>query len=82
VGAGVIGRAVPDPDHALPGAPGRVLGEAEPDHRPALAADEVLGGDADGPAEPGRLGHDLVQGVHRLRPADLRDRLHRLSLLE
>jgi len=33
------------------------------DHRAALRPDQVIVGDADGPAEPRRLGDDLVGGV-------------------
>ena len=47
-----------------------------------VRADEIVGGQPDGPAEPCGLRHDLVEGVDRCRAADARDRLHRLALLE
>ena len=78
----VLGRAVPDADHVLAGAPFIVLGEAQPDDRPALRSDEILARDADGPAEPGGLRDDLIERVHRFRPADLGDRLHFFPMLE
>src|SRR4029077_18461675 len=44
--------------------------------------DQVLGGDADGPAEPRRLADHLIEGVNGLRTADARNRLHLLAALE
>ena len=53
-----------------------ILRAAEPHDRATLRPDQVVRGDADGPAEPRRLRHHLVQRVHRLRPADPGDRFH------
>ena len=78
----VLGPAVPDPDHVLAGTPFIVFCQAEADDCSALRADEVLAGDADGPAEAGGLRDDLVERVHRFRPADPRDRLHLFTVLE
>ena len=72
----------PDTDHVLARAPLCVLGIAKPDDRPALRADEILGRDADRPAEPPRLRDDLVERVHRPRPPDARNRLHVGRILE
>src|SRR5665213_1382024 len=47
-----------------------------------ITADQVVGGDPDGPAEPRRLTDHLIQGMDILRPPDARDRLHVLALLE
>ena len=58
------------------------LARPSPDHRPALRADEVFAGEPDGPAEASGLGDDLIEGVHRFRPADPRDRLHLRAALE
>jgi hypothetical protein len=63
-------------------APFVVFRETEPDDRPALRADEILTRQPDGPAEPRRLGDDLIERVHRFRPPDPRDRLHLLAALE
>ena len=38
----VLGRAVPDPGHVLSGAPFLVFCKTEPDHGPALSADQIL----------------------------------------
>src|SRR5437763_375157 len=48
----------------------------EADHRAALVAYEIVAGNADGPAEARGHADDLVGGVDRIRPPDLRDRLH------
>ncbi|MHC2618848.1 hypothetical protein ACVIW2_000880 [Bradyrhizobium huanghuaihaiense] len=77
----VLRRAVPDPDIVFAGEPFVVLG-AKPDHRAALAAYQVVGGDADGPAQTRGHADDLVGGVDRIRPADLRDRFHLRCLSE
>ncbi len=47
--ARILGILVPDADVSLTGKPLLVL-RGEPDHRAALRADEVVCGDADGPA--------------------------------
>src|SRR5207302_5317599 len=73
---------IPHADHVLPRPPRFILGVAEPDDGAALRADEVLGGDADRPAEPRGLADDLVQRMDRLRAADARDRLHLGAALE
>ena len=49
--ARVLGGTVPDADIVFTGEPIVVLG-AKPDHRAALRADEIVGGNADSPAEP------------------------------
>ena len=59
-----------------------VFCETEPDDRPALRADEILARQPDGPAETGGLGDDLIERVHGFWPADPRDRLHLLAILE
>jgi hypothetical protein len=66
----------------LAGAPFVVLGETESDDGPALRSDEILAGDADCPAETGRLRYDLIERVHRFWPADPRDRLHVFAVFE
>src|SRR6185437_699347 len=51
-------------------------------HRAALATYEIVGRDADGPAEPRGHADDLVGGMDRVRPADFRNRLHILDASE
>jgi hypothetical protein len=80
--ARIFGCAVPDADHVLARAPFVVLGQPEPDDGTALRADEIIARDPDGPTEARRLGDDLIEGVHRFRPPDPRDRLHLLAALE
>src|SRR5262249_26326654 len=63
-------------------APFVVLRKPEPNHRSALRTDEILAREPDGPAEACRLGHDLVEGVHRFRPPDPRNPLHLLAAFE
>src|SRR6516162_1179929 len=82
MGGCVVWGAVPNTDHVLSGTPFFVFCETEPDDRPALRADEILARQPDGPTETGGLGDDLIKGVHRFRPADPRDRLHLLAVLE
>jgi len=72
---------MPDADIAFTGKPFVVLG-AEANHRAALCADEILAGDADGPAEPRGHADDLIGGVDRIRPPDFRDRLHLRGMRE
>src|SRR6516164_9441100 len=78
----VLRSAVPDADHVLARAPLLILGKTEPDNRPTLGSDEVLARDADSPAEPSRLCHDLIERVHGFRSADPGDRLHVFAVLE
>ena len=59
-----------------------VFARAQAHHRAALRADQVVGGDADRPAQPRGLADHLVQRVHVLRAADARDRLHVRAPLE
>src|ERR1051325_1527373 len=75
VRARILLARIPPPNHVPARPPRLVLGIAEAHDGAALRAYEVLGGDADGPAEPGGLPDDLVQGVDRFRSADARDRL-------
>jgi hypothetical protein len=82
MGARILGRAVPHPHHVLARAPFVVFRETEPDHRPALRANQILARQPDGPAEARGLRDDLIEGVHRFRPADARDPLHFLAALE
>jgi hypothetical protein len=72
---------MPDTDIIFTGEPFFVPG-AEPDHGAALRADEIVGGDADGPAQPGSHADDLVGGVDRARPPDLFDSHHVLDTRE
>src|SRR6185312_1573132 len=74
----IFRRAVPDADVICTLEPFLVLG-GEPDHGAALRAHEIIGGNADGPAETRGHADDLVGGVNRARPADLRDGLHVLD---
>ena len=57
---GVLDRLEPHPGHVLARKPLLVL-RMQADHGPALLADEVFGGDPDGPVQACGLGH--------LRPA-------------
>ena len=54
----------------------------KPNHRPALIAHEVFGGDAHGPAIAARLADDLVRGVNVLRSPDARHGFHVFDGLE
>src|SRR3954468_3375213 len=58
----VLGRAVPDPDIVFAGEPFLIL-RYKTDHGAALRADEIVGGDADGPPQTRRHADDLVGGV-------------------
>jgi hypothetical protein len=69
---------VPDADIVFAGEKLFVL-RRKPDHGAALRADEILTGDADGPAEPRGHADDLVGGMHRRGTADFRDRGHLLD---
>src|SRR5438552_10594413 len=82
MGSRVLGPAVADSDHMLPGAPFLVFCAAEPDHRPALPPGEIVARNADGPPEAGGLRDDLIDRVHRFRLADPRDCLHLDASLE
>src|SRR6202012_3373827 len=73
--ARILGRTVPHPDIVCPREPFLVL-RAEPDYGTALRADEIIAGDADGPAEPRGHADDLVGGVDRTRAPDFGNRLH------
>lgn len=66
----------PDPGHLFARAPFVGLGMAEAHHGAALRAHQILGGDADGPAQPRRLRDDLIERMHVLGSAYPRDRLH------
>ena len=79
---GILQRAVPDTDHVISRAPFVVLRKPEPDHRPALRADEIIAREPDGPAEAGGLRDDLIERVHRFRPPDPRDRFHFFAAFE
>ena len=75
VGLCVFRGLVPDTGHAIAGEP-IVTAWVQPDDGAALCAHQVLRGDAHRPAVAAGLADDLVGGVHRRRPADLRDGLH------
>ncbi len=79
--ARILGGFMPDADVSFTGEPLLVL-RREPDHGAALRADEIVGGDADGPAQPRGHADDLVGGVNRRRSPDLRDRRHLVHLRE
>ena len=78
----VFQRREPDAFHVCTRLPRLGLGVTQSHHRPALRADEIVGGDAHRPAEPRGLADDLVEGVNGLRAADPVDRLHVLAPLE
>src|SRR3979490_3396004 len=67
--ARVLGILVPDADETLPGKPLLVL-RREANDGAALRADEIVGGDTDGPAQPRGHGDDLVGGGNRRRRPD------------
>jgi len=79
--ARILGILVPDADVGLAGEPLLVL-RRKADHGAALRADQIIGGDADGPAEPRGHADDLVGGMHRRGTADFRDRGHLLDASE
>ena len=76
--ARIFRRAVPDADIILTGEPFLVL-RSQSDDRAALRADEIVSGDANGPAKPGGHADDLVGGMDRGRPPDLLYRRHLLD---
>jgi hypothetical protein len=82
VRTGVLQRLEPDAHHVLAGQPFFVFGSAQANHCTALCADQILGGDADRPAQACGLCHDLVQRVNCLRSANARDRFHLFPTLE
>jgi hypothetical protein len=63
-------------------APFVIFCQTEADNRPALRADKIFARQPHGPAETGGLSDDLIEGVHRVRPADPRNRLHLLATFE
>ena len=79
--ARVFSGAVPDADIIRTLEPFVVLGR-ETYHGAALRADEIVGGNTHGPAQARGHADDLVGGMDRVRPADLRDRFHLLDARE
>ena len=74
----ILGRAVPDADIIFAGEKLFVL-RRKADHRAALRADEIVTGNADGPAEPRSHADNLVGGMHRRGTTDFRDLGHLLD---
>ena len=75
-----VGRE-PYAGHVLPGSPFGVRC-SEPYDCPALFADQILAGNADGPTEACSLSNDLVSGVDRFGATNPGNRFHLLDRFE